>query len=129
MPYGTDDAELEALAHEVIGAAIEVHRVLGPGLKEEVYRNALCIELDARGIPYERSKEFKVEYRGRFVGKGRIDLLVRGILVLELKAVIMLVEAHRGQALYYLRACNLKLGLLMNFHAAVMKDGIKRVVN
>ncbi|HET6314183.1 MAG TPA: GxxExxY protein [Chloroflexia bacterium] len=127
--YSTELAvELNRLSHDVIGAALEVHRVLGPGFLESVYEEALCLELELRGIPFARQAPLPVWYKGRIVGEGRMDLLVGGCLVIELKAVEVLAQIHAVQLLTYLRATGHKLGLLINFNVAVLKHGIKRVV-
>lgn len=118
----------DRLAHAVIGAAIEVHRVLGPGYLESVYEEALGIELGDRGIPFERQVAFSVDYKGRPAGAGRLDMLVGRVLVNELKAADALLPVHRAQLLSYLRATNLALGLLLNFKAATLRDGLERVV-
>ncbi len=119
---------LDELAHAVIGAAIEVHRNLGPGFLESVYENALCVELDLRGISFARQHTVSVDYKGHDVGTGKIDILVDGILVVELKAVETLLPVHVAQVISYLEVAGGKLGLLLNFNAAVMKNGVKRVV-
>jgi GxxExxY protein len=121
-------AEVNRLSHNVIGAALEVHRVLGPGFLESVYEEALCIELELRRVPFVRQAPLPVWYKGRVVGEGRMDLLVGDCLVVELKAVEMLAQIHAVQLLTYLRATGHKLGLLINFNVTVLKHGIKRVV-
>jgi GxxExxY protein len=121
-------ASVDQLAHAVIGAAIEVHRLLGPGYLESVYEEALGIELGERAIPFERQVPFAVTYKGRPVGLGRLDLLVADVLVVELKAVEALLPVHRAQVLSYLRATNLPLGLLLNFKAPTLRDGLERIV-
>lgn len=118
----------DELAHAVIGAAIEVHRLLGPGFLEQVYEDALCVELRLRGLPFERQKIVKVEYKGELVGEGRIDLLVGDRLVVELKAVKAFALIDRAKVLSSLRATRRHLGLLINFNVPVLKDGIQRVV-
>ena len=120
--------EIDELAHAVIGAAIEVHRVLGPGYLESVYEEALAVEFQLRNISYERQKGLVVDYKGHAVGEGRMDLLVDGCLPVELKAVDTLAPIHKAQLISYLKAMRLPLGLLINFKVAVLKDGIKRVV-
>lgn len=120
---------LDELAHAVIGAAIEVHRVLGPGFLEEHYEEALCIELELRGIPYERQVVLALDYKGRPIGKGRLDILICGQLVLELKAVEHLAPIHTAQLIAYLKATKRALGLLLNFNVVLMKDGVKRIIN
>lgn len=122
------DPELEELARQVIGAAIEVHRCLGPGYSEPVYDEALAIELALRQIPCARQPTFALDYKGNIVGTGRLDFLIADRLVLELKAVDALGPVHRAQVLSYLQAKKLQLGLLVNFNSAVLKDGIKRVI-
>jgi len=120
--------ELDRIAHEVIGAAIEVHRALGPGYHESVYHKAMIIALRKRGLFVESKKPFTVLYEGEVVGTGEFDLLVEGKLVLELKAVSKLAPVHDGQIRHYMKAGRYELGLLLNFHEAVMIDGIKRVI-
>ncbi len=119
---------VEELAHKVIGAAIDVHKVLGPGFLEAVYEEALCVELEVRGIPFARQSTIALFYRGRKVGEGRLDLLVGGSLIVELKAVEMLLPLHTGQLVSYLKMTNNRLGLLINFNATHLKYGIKRVI-
>lgn len=116
------------LAKMVVDAAMEVHRTLGPGYLESVYENALAVELESRGISCERQKSISVLYKGESVGEGRIDLLVDGCLVVELKTVESLAPVHMAQVISYLKAVNQPLGLLINFNVALMKQGIKRVV-
>lgn len=116
------------LSYAAIGAAIEVHKELGPGLDEILYEQALCVELSIRGIPYERQVPYDVFYKGTNIGKKRIDMLVDGNLLLELKAVDELAAKHEAQLISYLKITKLPLGLLMNFNVLVMKNGIKRIV-
>jgi GxxExxY protein len=121
--------ELEQLTYAVIGAAIEVHRELGPGLNEINYKRAMAHELRLRGIEHQTEVEIDVVYKGVIVGQSRIDLLVAHTLIVELKTVELLTEVHRSQALTYLRLKKLPLALLINFNVAILKDGIKRVIN
>ena len=121
-------AELDRLAHEVIGAAIEVHRMLGPGLPESVYEEALCVELGLRGLSFVRQPAVDLSYKGHPIGKGRLDLLVGGALVVELKAVEALTEVCRAQVISYLKMTGHHLALLIDFNVARLKDGIKRIV-
>ena|SRR5438034_11552844 len=123
------DEETERLATEVIGAAIEVHREMGPGMPEVSYKLALSHELELRKIPHLVEVPVCIVYKGKQVGKGFIDILVAGRLVLELKAIDALAPVHPAQVLSYLRVTKLKLGLLINFNVTVLKDGIKRVIN
>ena len=122
------DAELDQLAHTVIGAAIAVHRALGPGYLESVYEEAYCVELHYQAVPFERQCKIGVHYRGRVVGEGRLDLLVAKILPVELKAVEALAPIHQAQLLSYLKMTGLPLGLLINFNVPILKQGIKRVI-
>lgn len=119
----------DRLAHAVIGAAIEVHRRLGPGFLEEVYEEALCVELRLRQIPFERQKRIPLEYRGEVVGEPKLDLLVGEAVVVELKAVKALAPIHRAQVISYLKAARLHLGLLINFNVLLLRDGIQRIVS
>ena len=121
-------AEEDCLARETIGAAIEVHRVLGPGLLESVYEEVLCIELADRSIPFVRQPSVDFAYKGRSVGKGRLDLLVGNAVVVELKAVEALTDVHKAQVISYLKMTGHHLGLLINFNVARLSNGIKRLV-
>jgi len=117
------------LSEAVIGAAIEVHQHLGPGLLESSYEACLCRELDLRSIPYERQKELPLDYKGVRVDCGyRLDLVVAGLLIVEIKAVEQLLPIHEAQLLTYLRLTRLRLGLLLNFNATTLKRGVRRVV-
>ena len=118
----------EAAATAVIGAAIEVHRHLGPGFLESVYEEALSAEMRLRQIPFVRQAIIEVGYKGVAIGEGRLDFLVAGCLVVELKAVDQLAPIHTTQVVSYLRALQLHLGLLLNFNVSRMISGIKRVV-
>jgi GxxExxY protein len=123
------DESTEALAQAAIGALIEVHSRLKPGLPENVYRRALAHELTLRGIRFECEVRVPIMYKGVLVGEGFIDVLVDKRLILELKAVDALNEVHRAQNLGYLQAMNLQLALLANFNVALMLNGIKRIIN
>ena len=120
--------DVDDLARAVIGAAIEVHRELGPGFPEIVYEAALAVELDVRHRPFVRQYAMKVAYKGIVVGEGRADFLVRERLIVEIKAVSALAPVHEAQVVAYLKATGISLGLLLNFNCAVLKDGIKRLV-
>ena len=122
------DAVTDRLAQSVVGAAIAVHRVLGPGFLEAVYENALCVELDCRAIRFERQKVVPLHYRGRHVADHRLDLVIGGRIVVELKTVDGLAPIHVAQMISYLTATQLMLGLLINFRVPVLKDGIHRVI-
>lgn len=121
-------AELDQLASDVIGAAIEVHRVLGPGFLESCYEEALCVELLLRGIPFERQTAVALDYKTHRIGEARLDVLVSGDLIVELKAVDGLAPVHTAQVISYLRMTRRKLGLLINFNVPLLKEGVKRVV-
>jgi GxxExxY protein len=115
------------ITHSVIGAAIEVHRQLGPGLLESAYRECLCRELVLRGIPFEREKPLPLEYKGVHLECGyRLDFLVAGRVVVEIKAGDALAPVHDAQLLTYLRLGGWRLGLLINFNVSVLKSGIHR---
>ena len=122
------DQDVEDLAYRVIGAAIEVHAEIGPGFLESIYHNALAYELEQRGIAYQREEKVVVVFKEQVVGEGRVDLLVDQKLVVELKTVEAVTDIHRAQVSAYLKASGLRLGLLLNFNTAVMRDGIKRVI-
>ena len=122
------DEILNQLSHNVIGAAIEVHRVLGPGFLESVYEEALAIELNLRDIPFVRQPPFAVAYKGFSVGEGRLDFLVGERLIIELKAVDKLLPIHSAQVLSYLKITGCQLGILMNFNDRTLIDGIKRFI-
>jgi GxxExxY protein len=122
------DGRTDELAYAVIGAAIEVHRILGPGFLESIHEKALIAELRLRGIQFEQQKSLSVDYKGQCVGEGRADLLVEGRLVVEIKAVDALAPIHSAQVISYLRALRLPLGLLINFHVPALKNGIKRII-
>lgn len=123
------DPRIEELAFKVIGAAIEVHRIIGPGLNESVYRRALSHELDLLQVPHACEYPVAVYYKGLLVGEGRMDLLVDQRLIVELKCADRLNDVHRAQAISYLQATGFPLALLINFNVAVLKDGIKRIIN
>mgnify|MGYP001024005898 CR=1 FL=1 len=119
----------DALTEKIIGAAIAVHRALGPGLLESVYEECMAIELTERGLAYERQKSLPVVYRGRNVDVDlRLDFIVAGEVVVELKAVAGLVDVHKAQLLTYLKLTGLRVGLLINFNTPVLRDGVKRLV-
>ena len=118
-----------ALSREVIGAAIEVHKALGPGLLESAYEECLCQELKMRNIPFERQVDLPIEYQGIKLSAGyRMDIVVENLLVLELKSVEKLLPIHQAQLITYLRLSNIWLGLLINFNVPILKQGIKRLV-
>jgi GxxExxY protein len=119
----------DPLTAQVIGAAIEVHRVLGPGLLESVYEWCLSRELTARGIAHLRQVALPVVYKGEKLDADlRIDIYIPGLLVVEIKSVEALAPIHDAQLLIYLRLSNTPLGLLLNFNVVLLKDGIKRLI-
>ncbi len=122
------DRELDDIARQVIGAAIEVHRHLGPGFLEAVYEEALAVELTVAGVPFLRQVPVSVTYRGKPVGEGRLDFLAGGLLIVELKAVESLSALHRAQVLSYLKATDMSLALLINFNVPLLREGIIRVI-
>lgn len=122
------DQHLDSLAAHVVAAALDVHKTLGPGFLEAVYEEALAVELKLRGIPYRRQVPIAVQYKGFSVGEGRLDLLVDGALIVELKAVEFLAPIHLAQVLSYLRASGLCLGLLITFNVHQLRRGMRRVV-
>jgi len=121
-----ENIRFEELSRKIIGAAIEVHRVLGPGFLENIYEEALKLELQKRSILYDSQKEIKIEYLGDQVGLHRLDMVVANEIIVELKAVKELSDIHLAQLLSYLKAANLKVGLLLNFSKPTLE--IKRVV-
>ena len=115
--------------NEIIGAAIEVHRNLGPGLLESVYQTCLCKELENNDIPFKRQVQLPIKYKGECLDTGlRIDIVVRDAVIVELKSVEKLLPIHEAQLLTYLKLTGKKVGLLLNFNVAKMTDGIKRMI-
>jgi len=119
--------ENDVLTQKIIGAAIEVHRTLGPGLLESIYEEALCHEFDLRGILYQRQVEIDVVYKDKIIKGQRIDILVEVEVIVEIKSLSKLPEVSTAQTLSYLKATGLKRGLLINFGAKMLRDGIKRI--
>jgi GxxExxY protein len=126
--YSNLDSTTEQYITEVIDCGFAVHKDVGPGYMEPLYSNALCIELRARGIPFERERVVTVKYRDEPVGIHRLDFVVRGCIVLELKAAKALEPVHQAQLMAYMKASKIRVGLLMNFCGATFKEGTKRVV-
>jgi GxxExxY protein len=121
-------SEIDPLAKQIVDAAFRVHETLGPGLLESVYETCLCMELSHRRLPIERQVQIPIYYRGRQIEPGlRIDLIVAGLVVVELKAVERLLPVHEAQVLTYLKLTGLRLGLLINFNSELIKHGIKRI--
>jgi len=127
--YGPARDEANRLSQLIIGAAIEVHRSLGPGLLESAYQECLCRELFLREVPFERQQSLPLEYKGiRVECSYRLDLLVGGLVIVELKSAEGIDPIHEAQLLTYLRLSGLWLGLLINFNVPVLKNGIRRIV-
>ncbi len=123
------ELRLNVLSEKVIGGAIAVHRFLGAGFVESTYAKALATELRHLGMHIEIEKPVELFYRGQSIGQGRLDMLVNRELILELKAVRALADAHTTQILNYLRATGLTLGLIINFHEPRLVEGIRRIAN
>ena len=122
------DDDLEALIHQVIGCCLRVHGELGPGLLEKIYVRAICLELAACDMPFEIEKPIDVIYRGTVLCRQRLDIVVAGQLLLEVKAIDRLAPVHLAQVMSYLRVSKLRVGLLMNFNVAILPHGLRRVV-
>jgi len=120
--------EVEQLAYLTIGAAIEVHRHLGPCLLESAYEAAMVIELGLRGVPVQDQVEILVDYKGHTIATPRVDLIVGNLLVVELKCVETLSAVHVAQTLGYLAAGGFELGLIINFKTAAVRQGVRRVI-
>ena len=118
----------EAEMARTIGCAIAVHRELGPGFLESIYRKAMYLELEARGLSYERERPIRVSYRGVDIPGQRVDLIIEQLIVVELKSIAQFARVHRAQLLSYLRTTGLRGGLLINFGARTLKEGLLRVV-
>lgn len=130
---GTKSTKVEevddGLSRRIIGLAIEVHRDIGPGLLESAYEQCLCRELELANIPFQRQLAFPIDYKGARLDCGyRLDLVVDGRIIVELKAVEQLLPIHDAQLLTYLRLTGMRIGLLINFHVLMLKDGVKRLV-
>jgi GxxExxY protein len=122
------NTELNQLTEQIIGAAIEVHRELGPGLLESAYQSALSHEFMLRGIAFEQQKLCPIKYKGMLIENAyRLDFLVDGLVVVELKTVDCLSDVHEAQVLTYLKFTGCHLGLLMNFHSTTLIKGLRRL--
>ena len=120
--------ETDQLVRRIIGCALAVHRTLGPGFLESIYRKALCLELQAQDVAFESEKPLVVIYRGQAIPGQRLDLLVGGKVIVEVKAVAALEPVHLAQVLSYLKTTKLRVGLLINFREVLLRNGIRRVV-
>jgi len=123
-----DTGELNNLTSRIIQCAINVHKVLGPGLLEDAYETAMCIEMDDAGLRYERQKTISAYYKGRLLGEYRMDLIVEDTVVVEIKSVERPIPLFEAQLLNYLRQANKPVGLLINFNSRLLKEGITRRV-
>ena len=122
--------DINKLSSKVIGAAIEVHKHLGPGLLESAYEECLCHELELRDTSYERQKALPLIYKGKKLDCGyRLDVVADNQLIVELKSVEKIEAIHKAQLLTYLKLSDIRLGLILNFNVTMMKDGIVRMVN
>lgn len=121
------NSELNQITNAIIGAAIEVHRKLGAGLNEILYENALAVEFGLRQIQFARQVIVPVSYKDHQIGEARLDFLVEGKVIVELKAVEALGRVHASQMICYLKITKHKLGIIINFNVAALKDGIKRI--
>ncbi len=125
---GHEDRTFDDGTGEVIGALIEVHRFLGPGLLESAYEACLCAELRERGIPFEEQQPVAVEYKGTGVECSyRLDVVVRGKILIELKTVDRLLPIHEAQVITYLRLTRIPVALLVNFNSVVLRAGLRRL--
>lgn len=126
------DSPLTATEEQVvtatIGCGIAVHRALGPGFKEIIYHRAYRLELESRGLGFESEKPILVRYREWLIPGQTLDLIVEGVVIVEIKAVPRLRPLHRHQVLSYLKTTGLRVGLLMNFNASLLKNGLERIV-
>jgi GxxExxY protein len=121
---------INKLSSQIIGAAIEVHKAVGPGLLESAYEACLSHELKLRGVSFDRQRPLPIEYKGERLDCGyRLDIVVENRIILELKSCEAIEPIHKAQLLTYLRLAGLSLGLLLNFNVTVMRDGIVRIVN
>jgi len=135
-PESAEEAEIHSVPREndltdrIIGAAIEVHRHLGPGLLEAVYEECLCYELSQRGLKFQRQAPLPINYKGiKFESAYRMDLVVEDAIVIEIKATEEMLPVHSAQLLTYLKSSNKRVGLLINFNVPILKNGLKRIVN
>lgn len=117
------------LTRRIIGCAINVHRELGPGLLESLYEEAMCVELAEHGLLFRRQQPIQIRYRDKPIGDLRVDLIVEDLVIVELKAIERVIDAHRAQLLSYLRSTDLPLGLLINFNHDSLTAGVTRRLN
>jgi GxxExxY protein len=123
-------ADLNEITEKIIGAAIEVHRHLGPGLLESAYEECLCYELNQAGLRFERQVHLPIHYKGiQLEGAYRMDVIVEDAVVVEIKATEQMLPLYSAQVLTYLRSAHKTIGLLINFNVPLLKDGLRRIVN
>ena len=120
--------KFDELSNKIIGCAIEVHKQLGPGLLENLYEEAMEHELKSRGIEYKRQKQLEIEYKGNPIGNYRLDYLIENKVIVELKCVEAIKNIHIAQVMTYLKAENLRVGVLINFNVDKLREGIRRVI-
>ena len=121
---------MNQLSSRIIGAAIEVHKNLGPGLLESAYEECLCHELSIQGLLFEKQKPLSIDYKGKKLDCGyRLDIVVEKAVIIELKSCEKIEPIHKAQLLAYLKLSGLNLGLILNFNVPLMRDGIVRIVN
>jgi len=132
MPFNQDSGKMDInkLSNKIIGAAIEVHKILGPGLLESAYEQCLCHELNLRILSFERQKELPVVYKGLKLDCAyRLDIIVEDAIIVELKSCEKIEPIHKAQLLTYLKLSGISLGLILNFNMPTMREGIVRLVN
>ena len=122
------DFHFKDITEKIISCAIEVHSILGPGLLESIYEEAVACEFNLRKIRHERQKEINLRYKSKDIGKHRIDFLIENKVIVELKAVETMHRIYEAQLLTYMRALETRVGLLINFNVVRLKDGIKRLI-
>jgi GxxExxY protein len=126
--FGPIPEQAEKVATGCLDCAMQVHRNLGPGFKEIIYHRAYCLELDAHGWKFQTEVPIFVKYKSWQIAGQKIDLLVEGVVLIEIKTVPKIRRIHRCQVVSYLRTLDLRLGLILNFNCELMRDGIRRVV-
>lgn len=120
--------EEEAIVSACLGCGIAVHRELGPGFKEIIYHSAFALEMQSRGLSFETEKSILVKYKEWLIPGQKVDLIVEGVVLVEMKAVPKLKPLHRDQVLSYLKTLQLRIGLLLNFNTTLLKNQMRRVV-
>ena len=125
---GAELVQINRLTERIVGIAIEVHRVLGPGLLEQLYESAMCVEFDDAGVKYARQVALPACYKGRPLGHYRVDLIVEDLVLVEVKSAERMIPVFDAQLLTYLRLTGKRVGLLLNFNSRLLKEGIKRLI-